>query len=57
MDVRVLLGKWADVSYLIRDRLPNIADFDSWLDDTSMAEYFVRGGATSSKDKQNDSNK
>jgi hypothetical protein len=53
----ILRSKWADVSYLIRDRLPNIVDFDSWLDDTSMAEYFVRAGATSSQDKQNDSNK
>ena len=50
----ILRSKWADFSYLIRDRLPNIVDFDSWLDDVSMAEYFVRSDVTSTQEKQHD---
>ncbi|KAI9558500.1 hypothetical protein GHT06_015288 [Daphnia sinensis] len=39
-----LRSKWAEVSYRIQDRLPTILDLDTWLDDVTMAEYFVRVG-------------
>ncbi|KZS01609.1 Uncharacterized protein APZ42_001683, partial [Daphnia magna] len=39
-----LRSKWAKVSYRIQDRLPTILDLDTWLDDVTMAECFVRVG-------------
>ncbi|KAI9560551.1 hypothetical protein GHT06_011493 [Daphnia sinensis] len=39
-----LRSKWAEVSYRIQDRLPKILDLDTWLDDVTIAEYFVRVG-------------
>ncbi|KAI9558372.1 hypothetical protein GHT06_015141 [Daphnia sinensis] len=39
-----LRSKSAEVSYRIQDRLPTILDLDTWLDDVTMAEYFVRVG-------------
>ncbi len=37
----ILRSKWAKVSYQIQNRLPTILDLDGWLDDVTMAEYFV----------------
>jgi hypothetical protein len=42
-----LRSKWAEVSYKIQGRLPTIIDLNSWLDDVTMAEYFVRVGVNS----------
>jgi len=39
-----LRSRWAEKSYLIECRLPNIADLDGWLDDVTTAEYCVRAG-------------
>ena len=41
----VLRNKWGEVSYAIeQDHLPNLMDFDSWLDTVTMAQYSVNGG-------------
>ena len=53
----ILRSKWADVSYHIRDRLPNVMDLDSWLDDVFMAEYFVRVGVSPPEEKPKEQTK
>ena len=40
-----LRSRWAEYSYAIMDRLPDLSDLDNWLDNCAMAEYCVRAGS------------
>ena len=40
-----LRSRWAECSYAIMDRLPDLSDLDNWLDNCAMAEYCVRVGS------------
>ena len=48
-----LRSRWAEKSYLIECRLPNIADLDTWLDDVTTAEYCVRAGQSAHPSETN----
>lgn len=41
----MLRSHWAQYSYTILERLPDITDLDNWLDNCAMAEYCVRAGS------------
>ena len=45
----VLRSRWGEKSWAMQPNLPTVVDFDTWLDNVSMAEFCVRADASYSQ--------